>query len=91
MFDIQDAASLELLNSIQINAVTGDVAAQSEKDFATFEQFKLVLNRRGKWRKWTADGYAKSVEITSKLLDLSVDQYVILNLKAWNLHQKLLK
>ena len=31
LFDIQDVASLELLNSIQINAVTGDVAAQSEK------------------------------------------------------------
>ena len=90
LFDIQDVASLELLNSIQINAVTGDVAAQSEKDFTTFEQFKLALNRRGEWRKWTSDGHAKSVEITSQLEGLGVDQYVILNLKAWNLHQKLL-
>ncbi|MGB0601855.1 MAG: adenylate/guanylate cyclase domain-containing protein, partial [Flavobacteriaceae bacterium] len=90
LFEIQDAASLELLNSIQVNAVTGDVAAQTEKDFTTFEQFKLALNRRGEWRKWTSDGYAKSVQITSQLEDLGVDQYVILNLKAWNLHQKLL-
>ena len=90
LFEIQDAASLELLNSIQINAVTGDVAAQTEKDFTTFQQFKLALNRRGEWRKWTSDGYAKSVQITSQLEDLGVDQYVILNLNAWNLHQKLL-
>ena len=90
LFDVQDAASLELLNSIQINAVTGDVAAQSENDFATFEQFKLALIRRGEWRKWTSDGYAKSVKITSQLEDLGVNEFVILNLKAWNLHQKLL-
>ena len=30
------------------------------------------------------------MEITFQLEDLGVDQYVILNLKAWNLHQKLL-
>lgn len=90
LFEIQDAASLELLNSIQINAVTGDVAAQTEKDFTTFQQFKLALNRRGEWRKWTSGGYAKAVQITSQLEDLEVDQYVVLNLKAWNLHQKLL-
>lgn len=74
LFEIQDAASLELLNSIQINAVTGDVAAQTEKDFTTFEQFKLARNRRGEWRKWTSDGYAKAVQITSQLEDLEVDQ-----------------
>lgn len=39
LFDIQDTASQELLNSNQINAVTGAVAAQSEEDFSTFEQF----------------------------------------------------
>ena len=82
LFDVQDTASQELLNSIQINAVTGAVAAQSEEDFSTFEQFKLALNRRGEWRKWTSEGCSKSVQITSQLEKMGVDEYVILNLKA---------
>ena len=49
-----------------------------------------MLNRRGEWQKWTSDGYVKFVKITFQLENLGADQYLILNLKAWNLYQKLL-
>ena len=57
-----------------MEAVEGTKALASQRDFNTYEQFLLSINRDVEWRKWTKEGNAKAIQITKKLEELGVDK-----------------
>ena len=90
IFEVQDEIGRKILEKIQVEAVEGTKALASQRDFHTYEQFLLSINRDVEWRKWTKEGNAKAIQITKKLEDLGVDKYVIQNARVWDLHQTIL-
>ena len=90
IFEVQDEIGRKILEKIQVEAVEGTKALASQRDFYTYEQFLLSINRDVEWRKWTKEGNAKAIQITKKLEDLGVDKYVIQNARVWDLHQNIL-
>ena len=57
-----------------MKAVESTKALASQRDFNTYEQFLLSVNRGVEWRKWTKKGNAKAIQITKRLEDLGVDK-----------------
>ena len=57
-----------------MEAVESTKALASQRDFNTYEQFLLSVNRGVEWRKWTKKGNAKAIQITKRLEDLGVDK-----------------
>ena len=90
IFEVQDEIGRKILEKIQVDAVEGTKALASQRDFNTYEQFLLSINRDVEWRKWTKEGNAKAIQITKQLEDLGVDKYVIQNARVWDLHQNIL-
>ena len=90
IFEVQDEIGRKVLEKIQVEAVEGTRALTSQRDFNTYEQFLLSINRDVEWRKWTKEGNTKAIQITKKLEALGVDKYVIQNAKVWDLHQNIL-
>jgi len=90
IFEVQDSIGRKILETIQVEAVEGKKALDFQKDFKTYQQFILAINRDVEWRKWTKEGNSKAIEITKKLEELGADQSVIQNFKVWDLHQQVL-
>ena len=90
IFEVQDEIGRKILEKIQVEAVEGTKALVSQRDFNTYEQFLLSINREVEWRKWTKEGNAKAIQITKRLEELGVDKYVVQNARVWDLHQNIL-
>ena len=90
IFEVQDEIGRKILEKIQVEAVEGTKALTSQRDFNTYEQFLLSINRDVEWSKWTKEGNTKAMQITKRLEALGVDKYVIQSAKVWDLHQNIL-
>jgi TolB-like protein len=90
IFDVQDKIGRSILEKLQVEAVEGTKALDTQNDFKTYEQYLLSINHDVEWRKWTKEGNSNAIKITEKLKELNVDKHVIESLTVWDIHQNIL-
>ena len=89
IFKIQDKIGTEILGELQVNVVVGQQAKKWMIEFDTFEKYTLFLNWRREWRKFTQDGYDKSLSIIEEMKLLNTSQNIVDHTEGWQIHQKI--
>ena len=89
IFKVQDEIGTKILGELQVNVVVGQQAKRWMEEFDKYEKYTLFLNWRREWRKFTQDGYNKSLVIIDELKNLNTSQNVIDHAEGWQIHQKL--
>ena len=89
IFKVQDEIGFKILEELQVNAVVGQQAKRWKEEFDTFEKYTLFLNWRREWRKFSQDGYDKSLQIINRLKELNTNQNVIDYTEGWQTYQNI--
>lgn len=70
VFAIQDEISLAIVNALKVKLLGGEREALAKRQTVNVEAYQLYLQGRHQWHKWSAEGFAKSMEYMNRAIEI---------------------
>jgi len=70
VFEIQDEISMAIVNALKVKLLGGEREALAKRQTVNVEAYQLYLQGRHHWHKWSASGFAKSMECMKRAIEI---------------------